>query len=128
MKRIIIETVGVGQSEVLVDQMVDLFLLLLPPAGGDELQGIKKGVVELADIIAITKADGELENTANHSKMDYANALTLLRPKTTYWTPKVPLFSNHYAQYFADLLCNCPKGDNMFYLQTKWIGQFSRNY
>ena len=119
---------GVGQSEVLVDQMVDLFLLLLPPAGGDELQGIKKGVVELADIIAITKADGELENTANHSKMDYANALTLLRPKTTYWTPKVPLFSNHYAQYFADLLCNCPKGDNMFYLQTKWIGQFSRNY
>jgi len=87
-ERIIVETVGVGQSEVHVDSMVDLFLLLLPPGGGDELQGIKKGVVELADIIAITKADGELLNTANHACNEYKNALTLLRPKSQFWKPK----------------------------------------
>lgn len=80
---------GVGQSEVHVDSMVDLFVLLLPPGGGDELQGIKKGVVELADIIAITKADGQLLNAAKHARNEYANALTLLRPKTDYWKPKV---------------------------------------
>jgi LAO/AO transport system kinase len=86
--RVIVETVGVGQSEVQVDSMVDLFLLLLPPAGGDELQGIKKGVVELADILAITKSDGELLNVAKQARGQYANALMLLRPKTTFWYPE----------------------------------------
>lgn len=87
--RILVETVGVGQSEVHVESMVDLYLLLLPPGGGDELQGIKKGVVELADILAVTKADGELLNSAKHARAEYANALTLLRPKTDFWVPKV---------------------------------------
>ena len=88
-KRILIETVGVGQSEVAVDQMVDLFLLLLSPAGGDELQGIKKGVVELADIIAVTKCDGELLNVANNTKREYSNALTLFHKKSPFWSPQV---------------------------------------
>ena len=92
LERILVETVGVGQSEVHVDSMVDLFLLLLPPGGGDELQGIKKGVVELADIIAITKADGELLNAAKNASKEYAGALTLLRPKSDFWQPKVNNF------------------------------------
>ena len=94
--RILVETVGVGQSEVHVDSMVDLFVLLLPPGGGDELQGIKKGVVELADIIAITKADGELLNAANHARSEYANALTLLRPKSNFWYPEVCAVDIHW--------------------------------
>ena len=77
---ILIETVGVGQSETAVAQMVDLFMLLLPPAGGDELQGIKKGIVELADLVAINKSDGDLEAAAGRTASDYAAALHMLRP------------------------------------------------
>ncbi|MBY6262865.1 methylmalonyl Co-A mutase-associated GTPase MeaB [Azospirillum sp. 412522] len=76
---IIVETVGVGQSETAVADMVDLFLLLLLPAGGDELQGIKKGIVELADLVVVNKADGDLAATARHTVADYRHALTLLR-------------------------------------------------
>lgn len=76
--------------------MVDLFILLLPPGGGDELQGIKKGVVELADIIAVTKADGQLLNAAEHARNEYSNALTLLRPKYDYWKPQVSRFKSLY--------------------------------
>lgn len=76
---IIVETVGVGQSETAVADMVDLFLLLLLPAGGDELQGIKKGIVELADVVVVNKADGDLANTARHTVADYRHALMLLR-------------------------------------------------
>jgi LAO/AO transport system kinase len=77
---ILIETVGVGQSETAVAQIVDLFMLLLPPAGGDELQGIKKGIVELADLVAINKSDGDLEAAAGRTASDYAAALHMLRP------------------------------------------------
>ena len=86
---VIIETVGVGQSETAVSDLTDLFLLLLPPAGGDELQGIKKGVVELADIVVINKADGDLIPAARRAVADYTAALHLLRPISAYWRPPV---------------------------------------
>lgn len=88
---VIVETVGVGQSETAVADMVDLFLLLLPPAGGDELQGIKKGIVELADLIVVNKADGELANAARQAVAEYRHALALLRPAHTQW--RVPVLS-----------------------------------
>lgn len=72
---IFIETVGVGQSELLASQITDLFCLLLTPAGGDELQGIKKGIVELADIIIINKADGALKSCAEQTQKEYASAI-----------------------------------------------------
>jgi LAO/AO transport system kinase len=72
---VIVETVGLGQSEVEVDQAVDMLTLLVPPAGGDELQGSKKGIVECADMIVINKADGDLLVTARHTASDYSSAL-----------------------------------------------------
>ncbi len=86
---IIVETVGVGQSETAVADLVDLFLLLLLPGGGDELQGLKRGIVELADILAINKADGELEAAAGRAAAEYANAVRLLPPGHEGWPPPV---------------------------------------
>jgi LAO/AO transport system kinase len=86
---VIVETVGVGQSETAVADMVDMFILLLPPSGGDDLQGIKKGVVELADLLVVNKADGDLARTAQRSASDYLNALRLLYPTTATWRPEV---------------------------------------
>jgi LAO/AO transport system kinase len=85
----IVETVGVGQSETAVADMVDLFLLLLPPAGGDELQGIKKGIVELADLLVVNKADGELVAAAGRAAAEYRAAIHLLRPALAGWIPPV---------------------------------------
>ncbi|WP_235829915.1 methylmalonyl Co-A mutase-associated GTPase MeaB [Frigidibacter oleivorans] len=76
---VLIETVGVGQSETLVAGMADLFVLLLAPAGGDELQGVKRGIMEIADLILVNKADGELKPAATRTVADYAGALRLLR-------------------------------------------------
>lgn len=76
---ILIETVGVGQSETVVAELCDVFLLLLAPAGGDELQGVKRGIMEMADILLVNKADGPLLATANRTLADYAGALRLLR-------------------------------------------------
>ena len=78
---VLVETVGVGQSEVAVAGMVDLFLLLLAPGGGDDLQGIKRGVVELADLVVVNKADGDLVAAARAAATDYGSALTLVRPR-----------------------------------------------
>ena len=78
---VLIETVGVGQSETVVSELSDLFLLLLAPAGGDELQGVKRGIMEMADIILINKADGDLKATATRTCADYAGALRLLRKR-----------------------------------------------
>ncbi|WP_299499627.1 methylmalonyl Co-A mutase-associated GTPase MeaB [uncultured Roseobacter sp.] len=78
---ILIETVGVGQSETVVAQMADIFLLLLAPAGGDELQGVKRGIMEIADIILINKADGDLKAAATRTCADYTGALRLLRKR-----------------------------------------------
>jgi LAO/AO transport system kinase len=76
---VLVETVGVGQSEVAVAGMVDLFVLLLGPGAGDELQGVKRGIVELADLIVVNKADGDLLDAARHTAADYAHALHLVR-------------------------------------------------
>ncbi len=90
---VIIETVGVGQSEVAVESMVDCFVLIVAPGGGDELQGIKRGIVELADLVIVNKADGDLASVAQTTSADYTNALHLLRPKTTAWTARTVLCS-----------------------------------
>jgi GTPase len=84
---IFIETVGVGQSETAVQGMVDFFLLLLLPGAGDELQGIKRGIVEMAGLIAVNKADGEYAEMASLTKREYARALHLLPPKQSGWSP-----------------------------------------
>lgn len=76
---VLIETVGVGQSETLVAEMTDLFILLMAPAGGDELQGVKRGIMEMADMILVNKADGDLKPAAMRTVSDYAGALRLLR-------------------------------------------------
>jgi len=86
---VIVETVGVGQSETAVADMVDMFVVLLLPAGGDDLQGIKRGVIELADLIVVNKADGDLLATAKRSASDYQHALRMLRSPTAGWTPEV---------------------------------------
>ncbi len=90
---VIVETVGVGQSEIAVADMVDMFCLLLAPAGGDELQGIKRGIMELADLIIVNKADGDLEKPARVAAADFAGALGLIRPKFEGWTAKVLMTS-----------------------------------
>ena len=82
---VLVETVGVGQAETAVTEIVDFFVLILPPAAGDELQGIKRGVVELADLVLVNKADGELAAAAQRSAADYANALRLIRPSLPEW-------------------------------------------
>ena len=86
---VIVETVGVGQSEVEVRSMVDLFAVLLQPGAGDELQGIKKGVLELADVLVVNKADGEQRAAAERTRADHAHALALLQPASGAWTPVV---------------------------------------
>jgi LAO/AO transport system kinase len=82
---IIVETVGTGQSEIAVKNMVDFFLLLMQPGSGDELQGIKKGIVEMADAIAITKADGENVKPAKTTQADFQHALHMLHTQTSGW-------------------------------------------
>jgi LAO/AO transport system kinase len=86
---ILIETVGVGQSEVAVKGMVDFFLLLMLAGAGDELQGIKKGIMEMADGLAITKADAENIKASNKASIEYQNALHLFPPSESGWYPKV---------------------------------------
>jgi LAO/AO transport system kinase len=86
---VLVETVGVGQSEVAVAAMVDMFLLLVAPASGDELQGLKRGIMELADLAVVNKADGDLVRAATTTAAEYASALHLMRPHTSEWTPRV---------------------------------------
>jgi LAO/AO transport system kinase len=85
---ILVETVGVGQSEYQVAGMVDFFMVLMLPGGGDELQGIKKGIMELADALVINKADGPSETMATLTQRQYTSAMTLLR-HNSFWTPRV---------------------------------------
>jgi LAO/AO transport system kinase len=86
---ILVETVGIGQSETTVADMVDFFLVLMLPGAGDELQGIKKGVLEIADMIAVNKADGDGATRARAAASDYRAALHILAPKTLTWSPPV---------------------------------------
>jgi LAO/AO transport system kinase len=86
---VLVETVGVGQSEVAVAGMVDVFVLLLAPGAGDDLQGVKRGIVELADVVVVNKADGDLAAAAERTAADYANALHFLRSRTEGWEVRV---------------------------------------
>lgn len=86
---VLIETVGVGQSEVSVSEMSDMFCLLLSPAHGDELQGIKRGIMEQSDLLVVTKSDGELEKKARLTQMEYISALKYMQPRSEAWRPKV---------------------------------------
>lgn len=95
---IIVETVGVGQSEITVASMVDFFLLLQLPGAGDELQGIKKGVMEIADAILINKAEGENRQRAELARQQYVNALHLLKPKSANWQVPALLCSALHQQ------------------------------
>ena len=86
---IIVETVGVGQSETAVSDMTDMFLLLLSPGGGDDLQGIKRGIMELADLVLVNKADGDQVSIARQTVSDYRGALQFMQASTPSWTPRV---------------------------------------
>jgi LAO/AO transport system kinase len=90
---VLVETVGIGQSETAVAEMTDFFLVLMLPGGGDELQGLKKGVVELADMIAVNKADGDNVARAKAAAAEYQSALHILAPKSAHWSPPVVTFS-----------------------------------
>ncbi len=100
---VIVETVGVGQSESAVAGMVDFFLVLLLPGAGDELQGLKKGLIELADMIAINKADGDLAAQAKATASDYKAALHILTSQDTDWQPDVAIISAQENRGLGDL-------------------------
>ena len=86
---VIVETVGVGQSETIVDSMVDFFLLLILPNAGDELQGLKKGIIEISDLVVVNKSDGENIIQAKATLVEYTKALHFLSPGKTSWTPQI---------------------------------------
>lgn len=90
---ILIETVGTGQSEVVVSEMTDFFLVLMLPGAGDELQGIKKGVLEIADMIVVNKADADNEIRAKQAMLHYRNALHIMAPRSPHWAPPVLMCS-----------------------------------
>jgi LAO/AO transport system kinase len=90
---VLVETVGIGQSETTVADMTDFFLALMLPGAGDELQGIKKGLVELADMIAVNKADGDNVKRAKAAAAEYRSALHILTPRSPNWTPPVVTYS-----------------------------------
>ena len=90
---VLVETVGIGQSETAVSDMTDFFLALMLPGAGDELQGIKKGVLELADMIAVNKADGDNRSRAQAAAAEYMSALHILQPGSEVWSPPVVMIS-----------------------------------
>ena len=100
---ILVETVGIGQSETTVAQMVDFFLVLMLPGAGDELQGIKKGVLEIADMIAVNKADGEGAARAKAAASEYRAALHILAPRSSVWAPPVVTVSGLANEGLADM-------------------------
>ena len=120
---IIIETVGTGQSEIAIKNMVDFFLLLIQPGAGDELQGIKKGIVEMADAVAVTKADGDNLKAANATMADFKHALHLLRPQPSGWMPKVVLCSAFQSTGLAEIAIMIED----FKQQTSGSGYFESN-
>lgn len=123
---ILIETVGVGQSETMVSEMADLFLLLLAPAGGDELQGVKRGIMEMADMILVNKADGDLKPAATRTCADYSGALRLLRkrPQDPDGFPKATMVSaateTGLSEAWADMQAlNTWRGENGFWAHRR---------
>ncbi|KAG8453948.1 hypothetical protein GDO86_000537 [Hymenochirus boettgeri] len=100
---VLVETVGVGQSEFAVADMVDMFILLLPPAGGVSCRGIKRGIVEMADLVVVTKADGDLLIPARRIQTEYVSALKLLRKRSSTWKPQVMRISAKNGEGISDL-------------------------
>jgi LAO/AO transport system kinase len=100
---VLVETVGIGQSETAVCDMTDFFLALMLPGAGDELQGIKKGLVELADMVAINKADGDNIDRANSAAAEYRAALHILVPRSEHWSPPVITYSGLTGVGIAEL-------------------------
>ncbi len=100
---VLVETVGIGQSEIAVHSMVDFFLVLVQPGAGDELQGIKKGVLELADALVVSKADGEQRASAERSRGEHARALELLRSPSPSWRPRVLVASAVSGEGIAEV-------------------------
>ncbi len=90
---VLIESVGLGQSEVDIDNAVDMLIVVVPPGGGDGLQASKKGIMEAADLVLVNKADGNLLEAARHTKADYAGAMHFVRQKHPQWSAKVLLMS-----------------------------------
>jgi LAO/AO transport system kinase len=103
---VLVETVGIGQSETAVCDMTDFFLALMLPGAGDELQGIKKGLVELADMIAVNKADGDNLQRANLAAAEYRGALHILTPRSAHWQPPVLTYSALAGTGIAELWQN----------------------
>jgi LAO/AO transport system kinase len=119
---IFVETVGVGQSEIAVHSMVDFFLLLMLAGAGDELQGIKRGIIEMADAIVINKADGDNVQKANLAKTEYFNALHLFPPPESGWTPVVQTCSSRTGEGIARVWSTVED----FCSFTKMNGSFAR--
>jgi LAO/AO transport system kinase len=99
---VLVETVGIGQSEFAVRSLVDFFAVLLQPGAGDELQGLKRGVLELADALVVNKADGELKAAAERTRAEHARALELLRPLSPAWRPRVLAASARTGEGIAE--------------------------
>ena len=118
-----IETVGVGQSEIAVKSMVDCFLLLMLAGAGDELQGIKRGIMEMADILAITKADGDNLKRSQQARSAFANALHLFPPSESGWIPEVLTCSSYEMTGIAQVWETIEKFTN----HLKLKGHFERN-
>jgi LAO/AO transport system kinase len=110
---VMVETVGIGQSETTVADMTDFFLVLMLPGAGDELQGLKKGIVELADMIAVNKADGDNIQRAKLAAADYRAALNILAPQSATWSPPVVTYSaltqNGIAELWVQILAHKDK-------------------
>jgi LAO/AO transport system kinase len=110
---VMVETVGIGQSETAVADMTDFFLVLMLPGAGDELQGLKKGIVELADMIAVNKADGDNVDRARLAAADYRAALNILSPQSATWSPPVITYSaltqNGIPELWAQVLAHKKK-------------------
>lgn len=118
---VLVETVGVGQSETIVADMVDFFLVLMLANAGDELQGIKRGIMELADMIAINKADGDNLTLARHAKRDYQSALRLMRPAHPDWRPPVHLISGLHNQGLDVVWNSIQEHRTLFEENGEWL-------
>jgi LAO/AO transport system kinase len=120
---VLVETVGVGQSETAVADMVDMFVLLVSPGGGDELQGIKRGIMELADLVVVTKADGDLAPAANRAAAEYRAALHLMRPKFDGWSPDVRLVSSTLGTGIAEVWADVERFRDLLTASGAWDRQ-----
>ncbi len=120
---VLVETVGVGQSETAVADMVDMFIVLVSPSGGDELQGIKRGIMELADLVIVTKSDGDLMSAARRTAADYAVALHLMKPKFENWAPCVRLVSSTHGTGVAEVWDEVTKFERHLRTSSKWHHQ-----